>query len=316
MADQQAGWYPDPSGDASKLRYWNGTQWTNDFADAQGAAQPGAQPTQPVQPVQPEAQPTMPTGQVPPAPPSQPQTQAQPQIPVQPQGFAPSPGPQPGQAQPPMYAPVSGGQPKKSRTGLIIGIVVGAVVVVAIIVAVVIFASGSCSSDTSASTNTSSNLGTNNSSSNNSNNSSNNNGSTSTDGDVIGTVGEKLETRWFTFTVDSVSVAQSYDSHTAASGNSLAIVHISLTNTTTKSQPFGTFDWLLGDDSIAQSQYIKPLSPLNENMMPSSFDLDSNSSASYDIVFEFSSDLSDPFITYVELDNSGNAYKTFKVFIR
>lgn len=35
MADQQAGWYPDPSGDVSKLRYWDGVQWTNDFAAAQ-----------------------------------------------------------------------------------------------------------------------------------------------------------------------------------------------------------------------------------------------------------------------------------------
>ena len=35
MADPQAGWYPDPSGDATKLRYWNGAQWTDDFAAAQ-----------------------------------------------------------------------------------------------------------------------------------------------------------------------------------------------------------------------------------------------------------------------------------------
>lgn len=33
MADQQAGWYPDPSGDVTKLRYWNGTQWTDDFTN-------------------------------------------------------------------------------------------------------------------------------------------------------------------------------------------------------------------------------------------------------------------------------------------
>lgn len=42
MADQQAGWYPDPSGDASKLRYWNGAQWTNDFADANPTQQQAA----------------------------------------------------------------------------------------------------------------------------------------------------------------------------------------------------------------------------------------------------------------------------------
>lgn len=57
MADHQAGWYPDPSGDATKLRYWDGTQWTNDYAaaqpqptasgtcDANAAGQASAQPT-------------------------------------------------------------------------------------------------------------------------------------------------------------------------------------------------------------------------------------------------------------------------------
>lgn len=26
-----AGWYPDPEGDTTRLRYWDGTQWTNDY---------------------------------------------------------------------------------------------------------------------------------------------------------------------------------------------------------------------------------------------------------------------------------------------
>lgn len=30
----QAGWYPDPSGDADKLRFWDGNHWTDDFMDA------------------------------------------------------------------------------------------------------------------------------------------------------------------------------------------------------------------------------------------------------------------------------------------
>jgi len=38
MADLQSGWFPDPSGDVSKLRYWDGTQWTEHYADA-GAPQ-------------------------------------------------------------------------------------------------------------------------------------------------------------------------------------------------------------------------------------------------------------------------------------
>jgi len=55
MSDQQAGWYPDPADEINKLRYWDGTQWTNDFADVPSQstiAQP-AQPGQPGQPAQP-----------------------------------------------------------------------------------------------------------------------------------------------------------------------------------------------------------------------------------------------------------------------
>ncbi len=35
MIDAQAGWYPDPAGDTSQLRWWDGTQWTNSFTPAQ-----------------------------------------------------------------------------------------------------------------------------------------------------------------------------------------------------------------------------------------------------------------------------------------
>lgn len=34
----QAGWYPDPSGNTSKLRYWDGTQWTDQYTDSPDAA--------------------------------------------------------------------------------------------------------------------------------------------------------------------------------------------------------------------------------------------------------------------------------------
>lgn len=38
MAEIPAGWYPDPSGNTTQLRYWNGSQWTDNYAPAQYAA--------------------------------------------------------------------------------------------------------------------------------------------------------------------------------------------------------------------------------------------------------------------------------------
>ncbi len=49
MTNAQPGWYPDPSGDATKLRYYDGTRWTDDYTanpqQAQSAAAYTAQQT-------------------------------------------------------------------------------------------------------------------------------------------------------------------------------------------------------------------------------------------------------------------------------
>lgn len=70
----QAGWYPDPSGNIEKLRFWDGERWTNDFMDAASvqpiaasASQAPAQQTdcevQPAQQIQPAYQPAQPSQQ-------------------------------------------------------------------------------------------------------------------------------------------------------------------------------------------------------------------------------------------------------------
>lgn len=86
MANPIAGWYPDPSGDTTKLRWWDGNQWTDNYADA-------------VIPQQQPAQPQMPQSQ------SQPQ-QAQPQ--QAPQGYSQQPQ---GYAQPQGYGQQAPQQP-------------------------------------------------------------------------------------------------------------------------------------------------------------------------------------------------------------
>lgn len=33
MANPAAGWYPDPAGDQTKLRWWDGNQWTENYTN-------------------------------------------------------------------------------------------------------------------------------------------------------------------------------------------------------------------------------------------------------------------------------------------
>ena len=103
MANPIAGWYPDPSGDTTKLRWWDGNQWTDNYADAVIPQQQPAQPQMPQSQSQPAAQPQSQQA-------AQPQPQLQPAQPQQaPQGYSQQPQ---GYAQPQGYgqAPQQPGQ--------------------------------------------------------------------------------------------------------------------------------------------------------------------------------------------------------------
>lgn len=52
MTNAQPGWYPDPSGDVTKLRYYDGTRWTDDYMVNPQQPQVQAQQTAYTPPVQ------------------------------------------------------------------------------------------------------------------------------------------------------------------------------------------------------------------------------------------------------------------------
>ncbi|MDR1015015.1 MAG: DUF2510 domain-containing protein [Coriobacteriales bacterium] len=69
MADEQiaAGWYPDPAGDTTRIRYWDGQAWTEQTQPAvnpdlasSGAGAPAGAPAAPAAPVGTPAAPTTP----------------------------------------------------------------------------------------------------------------------------------------------------------------------------------------------------------------------------------------------------------------
>ena len=364
MTDQQTGWYPDPSGDVTKLRFWDGTQWTNDFTDS-GVAAPFEAPTEPLAPApapafEPAAAPApvfepapapapapmpayepapvapMPAYDAPPMPvqPTQPMQPAPAPAPAPAYG-APAPAPQqPGYPQPAQQPGAPGGPapyyqqpapPKKKSPLPLILIGVGALVVIGIVLAIVLTQCGGGSNNNNNNNNNNGNTGNTgtitspiDNPGNTGNNNNNNNQGSGADiidqilsGDVMGQVGVKYSTKWFDFTVNSLTTAQSYGSITAGNGNTLVIANLTITNTFGSTQPFGTFDWFVDDDTLAQ--YIFPLDPVSANMMPLNFDIKDAETVNYDVVIEIPANLPNPVFMYMEISSSGDVYTSFKI---
>ena len=134
------------------------------------------------------------------------------------------------------------------------------------------------------------------------------------EGDVTGQVGKEYATKWFKFTINSLETASSFAGYNAADGNTLVIANITITNTFGSTQPFGTFDWFVDDDSLAE--YLWPMAPLNDTMMPESFDLPDGQTVTYTVVVEIPANLANPYFMYTEVDSEGNSFTTFRVPIK
>ena len=153
-------------------------------------------------------------------------------------------------------------------------------------------------------------------------------------GDVTSNVGTEYQTKWFKFTVNSMTTDTSYGSYTAASGNQLLVTNVTITNSLDDQQSFGTWDfWYVSTGVFRFNNDLplySPMSPLNDNtvqansqmeetgmtilnnqMMPDNFFLSPGDSATYDIVIEFPKDMSSPYFIFTELDENNKIYKSF-----
>ena len=135
---------------------------------------------------------------------------------------------------------------------------------------------------------------------------------------VIAELNQECATKWFTFTVNSLTTASSYDNTTSAEGsfsardgNILVIANITITNMTNTPQPFGTFDWFVHDD--ASSSYVWAMDPRSVKMMPEEFTLAAGETANYDVVVEIAGNLRNAHLTFVEQDNNGEALAEYKI---
>ncbi|MCL2529449.1 MAG: DUF4352 domain-containing protein [Coriobacteriia bacterium] len=153
-------------------------------------------------------------------------------------------------------------------------------------------------------------------------------------GDVTANTGTEYKTMWFKFTVNSIETETSYGGYTAAGGNQLLVANVTITNSLSDQQSFGTWDfWYVSSDVFRHNEDLPlyyPMSPLedtalindhmaasgvtvlNTQMMPDNFFLSPGDSATYDIVIEFPANMPSPHFIFTEIDEDSRIYKSFK----
>lgn len=125
----------------------------------------------------------------------------------------------------------------------------------------------------------------------------------STSGDVEGEVGKTYKTQWFAFCVESIEFVDEYAGYQPQEGYTLVDVVVKETNIFDESIPMGTFDFLLDSDSFVE--YMTPMAPLNDTMMPEEFELAVDDTVTYHMVYEVPADLADLYIFYTEIGDDG-----------
>jgi hypothetical protein len=131
------------------------------------------------------------------------------------------------------------------------------------------------------------------------------------EGDVTGEIGKDYRTEWFSFNVASVEEVSEYAGYTPAEGYTLVDVVVSETNIFESAIPMGTFDFYMDSDSFMD--YIFPLDPLDDSMMPLEFELAPDESVQYHMVYEIPVERDGLALMYTEIDEDEVEHATFTI---
>ena len=130
-------------------------------------------------------------------------------------------------------------------------------------------------------------------------------------GDVAGEIGKTCATIWFEFTVHSIKEVDAYAGYTPTDDCILYDVVITETNTINISIQMGSADFYMDDPSF--EEYIWPIAPLDDAMMPEFFYLAPDETVQYHLVFEIPSTVTELMFMYTEIDDIGNYGRTFTI---
>ncbi|MDR1245472.1 MAG: hypothetical protein LBK57_00385 [Clostridiales Family XIII bacterium] len=130
-------------------------------------------------------------------------------------------------------------------------------------------------------------------------------------GKVTGEIGTTYATQWFKFTIISIEEMSEYEGYAAEEGYTLYDVLITETGTFEEASPMGTFDFYM--DAPSFEDFVFPLDPISDEMMPLEFDLGPRETVEYHMVYEVPMDSVGLKIMFTEVDEDENEGVTFNI---
>jgi hypothetical protein len=131
--------------------------------------------------------------------------------------------------------------------------------------------------------------------------------------EVTATPGKSTQTKWFAFTVQSITTVEAYAGYAAKDAQKLYKIDLTLKNTHSETVPMGLFDFYL--DAPDFTEYIWAIPPQDSTMMPERFDFKPGETVRYVLLFEVPQNAAGLSLLYTENDAAGRDGETYSIKI-
>lgn len=136
-------------------------------------------------------------------------------------------------------------------------------------------------------------------------------------GNAEGRLGDTMHTYFFDYTVNSAYLCDEYEGYTPADGNEILVADVTIKNTFTSTLPMFDTDFQIQWNDDADDAYDAPITyekvddVLNDQMLPSEYDLPIGKSINGLLVYEVPAGNKDFSISYLEMfddDTTGDVF--------
>ena len=118
-------------------------------------------------------------------------------------------------------------------------------------------------------------------------------------------LGDTVSTLWFSYVVNSAEPMETYEGYTAAEGNKLVVVDLTLENTFNESVPMFDTDFQLYWGEYSDNEWALPLEVYCDAQLPAEYYLSIDETREGILVYEVPEDVRDFTFAFLEVKDNG-----------